>query len=160
MRDIFIPTLKGGIREGKVCMTWKSGLNFLAPINKLAGTDLRPPYPIPLEPPIPKTEEGPSNPSGSGRRGGGTEDVLGAAANEGGIEDAPVAAAAEGGSCHHVPEKSLAREPPQEDERESKATRQRKAPTRRGEKQRRLRKKAEAPVPIEGWEEGPRRMVE
>ena len=60
----------------------------------------------------------------------------------------------------HVPEKSLAREPPQEDERELKATRWRKAPTRRGEKQRRLRKKAKAPVPVEGWEEGPRRMGE
>ena len=58
----------------------------------------------------------------------------------------------------HVPEKSLVREPPQEDERESKAARWRKAPTCRGEKQRRLRKKAETPVHVEGWEEGPRRM--
>jgi len=60
----------------------------------------------------------------------------------------------------HVPEKSLRQEPPQEDERESKATRWKKVPTRRGEKQRRLRKKAEAPFPVEGWEEGPRRMGE
>ena len=61
---------------------------------------LEPPKPpIPLEPPIPKIEEGPSYPSGSGRRGGRTEDGLGAAANEGGIEDALVAAATEGGSC-------------------------------------------------------------
>ena len=61
---------------------------------------LEPPKPpIPLEPPMPKIEEGPSYPSGSGRRGGRTEDVLGAAANEGGIEDARVAAATEGGSC-------------------------------------------------------------
>ncbi len=60
----------------------------------------------------------------------------------------------------HVPEKSLAREPPQEDERESKATRRRKAPTRRREKQQRLRKEAEVPVPIEGWEEGPQRKGE
>ena len=60
----------------------------------------------------------------------------------------------------HVPKKSLAREPPQEDERESKATRRRKAPTQRGEKQRRLRKKAEAPVPVEGWEEGAQKMGE
>jgi len=60
----------------------------------------------------------------------------------------------------HVPGKSLVREPPQEDERESKATRRKKAPTRRGEKQRRPRKKAEAPFPIEGWEEGPGRMGE
>jgi len=61
---------------------------------------LEPPKPpISLEPPIPKTEEGPSNPSGSGRRGGGTEDILGAAANEGGRRDARVIAATEGGSC-------------------------------------------------------------
>ncbi len=64
---------------------------------------LEPPKPpIPLEPLIPKTEEGPSKPSGSGRQGGkerGTEDVLGAAADEGGTEDALVAAATEGGSC-------------------------------------------------------------
>ena len=50
----------------------------------------------------------------------------------------------------HVPKKSLAREPPQEDERESKATRRRKAVTQRGEKQRRLRKKVEVHVPVEG----------
>ena len=53
--------------------------------------------------------------------------------------------------------RGLAREPPQEDERESKATRWKKALTRRGEEQRRQRKKAEAPVPVKGWEEGPRR---
>ncbi len=60
----------------------------------------------------------------------------------------------------HVPGKSLAREPPQEDERESKATRRKKAPTRRGEEQRRLRKKVEAPFPVQGWEEGPQRLGE
>ena len=60
----------------------------------------------------------------------------------------------------HVPGKSLAREPPQENERESKATRRKKAPTRQEEEQQRLRKKAEAPFPLEGWEEGPRRMGE
>ncbi len=60
-----------------------------------------------------------------------------------------------------VPEKkSLAWEPPQEDEREVKATRRRKALTRRREKQRRLRKKAEVPVPVKGWEEGPQRKGE
>ena len=36
-----------------------------------------------------------------------------------------------------------------------KATRRKKAPTRQGEEQWRLRKKAEAPFPVEGWEDGP-----
>ena len=70
---------------------------------------LEPPKPpIPLEPPVLKTEEGPSNPSGSGRRAGGgrsevreigTEDALVAAVRERGTEDARVAAAIDGGSC-------------------------------------------------------------
>jgi hypothetical protein len=47
---------------------------------------------------------------------------------------------------------------PGENERESKAKRQKKAPTHQGEEQRRLQKKAEAHFPVEGWEEGPRRM--
>ena len=59
----------------------------------------------------------------------------------------------------HVLGKSLARKPPQEDERELKGTRRKKAPTRRGEEHRRLRKKVEAPYPVEGWEEGPRRRA-
>ena len=60
----------------------------------------------------------------------------------------------------HVPEKSLAKEPLQEDERESKGMRWKRAPTRRGEERRRQQKKAEAPVPVKRWEEGPRRMGE
>ena len=73
------------------------------PILTFPPIALEPPKPpIPSKPPILKTEEGPSNPSGSGRWGGkgrGTEDALVAAANEGGTEDALVAAANEGGSC-------------------------------------------------------------
>jgi hypothetical protein len=60
----------------------------------------------------------------------------------------------------HVPRKSFAQEPPQEDEIESKATRRKKSPTRWGEEQQRLQKKAEAPYPVKGWVEGPRRMGE
>ncbi len=44
----------------------------------------------------------------------------------------------------HVPGKSLAWETPQENERELKAARRKKAPTHQGDEQRRLRKKAEA----------------
>ncbi len=73
-------------------------MSRIPPKPPISPITLEPPKPpILLEPPILKTEEGPSNPSESGRRGGGTEDVLGAAANEGGIEDALVAAATEGG---------------------------------------------------------------
>ena len=123
---------------------------------------LEPPEPpIPLEPPIPKTEEGPSKPSGSGRREGGKKEGQKTSwvqpqKREGQKTPWSQPQLREG----HVPGKSLARKPPQENERESKVTRQKKALTHRGEEQWRLRKKAEAPSPVEGWEEGPWRMGE
>jgi hypothetical protein len=102
-------------------------------------TPVRPVPLIPRMPPIPpRTVEGPSTPSGSGRRGGVRKrQIL--------EEDALVAAATKGG---HVPEKNLG----QRRGKEGKVT-----PNHRDEVQKRLRDKIEARDLVEEWKEGPRK---